>query len=57
MWVPSGCVYLLREQDQLQYEAALQELRKELQELNIEREALKQAQELNVLAVPEKERL
>lgn len=49
--------FRLKEQDQLQHEAALRELRKELRELNTEREALKQAQEANALAAQEKERL
>ncbi|KAK1334121.1 hypothetical protein QTO34_005121 [Cnephaeus nilssonii] len=44
-----------RERDQLQHEAALRELRKELRELNPEREALKQAQEANALAAQEGE--
>lgn len=50
MWVPSGCVSLLREQDQLQHEAALQELR---DLVSAQREALTQAQEANVLAAQE----
>lgn len=50
MWVPSRCVSLHREQDQLQHEAALQELR---DLVSTQRAALKQAQEANVLAAQE----
>lgn len=50
VWVPSGCVSLLREQDQLKHEAALQELR---DLVSTQREALMQAQEANGLAAQE----
>lgn len=52
--MPSGCVSLLRERDQLQHEAALQELRKLL---SSERAAVRQEQEANALAAQEKQRL